>query len=179
MGRVKFTKALFNSRNDRIWRRSSGCYANAVISRERVRKQFSSRLNMVHACTKLRAGFDQFVRVIAVRTADDHDHIALLCEFHGGVLPLFGRLADGVNKTNFGTGEPFAEHLREPADFFNRLGRLRHDPKTRTLLQIDYFGLGQHHREFIQIFRHAAHFDVVTLANDDGVNPSSTSLSRL
>ena len=87
------------------------------------------------------------------------------------MLPLFGRLTDGVHETHFRTGKPCAERLREPPDFFNRLRGLRHDAETWSLHYGRHLIFIQHDIALGQIFRQAAHFDMVTLADDDRVKP--------
>src|SRR5690242_3794308 len=87
---------------------------------------------------------NEFARVVAVRAADDDDHIALLREFNSGSLPLLCRLANRVNETNFGVWKALTDELNQRANFFNRLRRLRRDAETWTLLQHQHVRLGQH-----------------------------------
>ena len=126
---------------------------------------------MVDPQAKLRTGLDQFMGVIALGAADDHHHGGLFCQFDGGMLPLFGRLADGVDETHFRLGKAFPDLLGEVADFFNRLGGLRGDAETRAGAEIFHIVVRQHEIEFFQVFRQTAHFHMAALANDDGMKP--------
>ena len=84
----------------------------------------------MNAGTKPQTGFDQLVCVVAVRAANDHNHVALFCKFNGRVLPLLRRLADGVNEAHLRFWKTLADQLRQPPDFFDRLRRLRDDAET-------------------------------------------------
>ena len=112
--------------------------------------QIGGRLDVMNPRAKTRTGFDQLVRVVAVRAADDDDHVAFLRQFNRRVLPLFRRLADRVNETHFRFGKPFANQSHEPPDFVNRLRRLRNDAESRTLAKLRHVFLAKHHVEFGQ-----------------------------
>ena len=127
---------------------------------------------MMNARTKSRTGVDQFVRVVAVRAADDHDHVAFLRQFHRRALALFRRLADGVHEAHFG--------LREIARAINRtscrtlsMGCVvcAMTPKRGRSRRFANVVFAKHDVEFVQIFRHAAHFHMVALADDDRMKP--------
>src|SRR5256885_17167472 len=102
-----------------------------------------------------------------MRAANDNDHVGLPSQFHGGVLPLFGRLANGIGETHFGIREAVTNQLDQMPYFFNRLGGLSRDPEARTLFQAINVAFGEHHVEVPQILRHSPHFDMVPLADND------------
>jgi len=129
--------------------------------------QIRGRLHVMHAQAKTGTGFDEFVRVVAVRATDDDDHVAFLREFKGRVLPLFRRLADGVNETHFRPGKAITHQPDKMTDLVNRLGGLGNDAKSRPLAKFRHVFLIQHHVEGIKVPGHAAHLDVVALADDD------------
>ena len=89
-------------------------------------------------CAKSRAGFDEFMRVVAVCAADDDHDIALFGQFDGCVLTLFGGLADSVNEPYFGPGKSLAEELDEFADAINGLGGLCDDAEPPTFVKAVY-----------------------------------------
>jgi len=64
---------------------------------------------MVHLGAMLAAGRDQFARVVASCAADDHDHVAALGEFNGGILALLRRLAHGVHEAHVGPWKALAD----------------------------------------------------------------------
>ena len=105
----------------------------------------------MHTRAKQQAGFDQFMRVVAVRAADDNHHAAFLCQLNGRVLPLLRRLADGINETYFRPRKAFANQPYKMTNLFNGLGGLGHDAETRPLAKSGHALLVQHHVEFVQI----------------------------
>ena len=86
--------------------------------------QIVGRLHMVNMRAKTGAGFDEFLRIVAVCAANDDDHAAFLGEFDGRILPLFRWLADGVNETHFRPRKALPHQSYEFADLFNGLGGL-------------------------------------------------------
>ena len=151
--RRQVRNGVFHGNDDGIRRRSSGRDADDVIGAKPFLAQIVGRLHVMHARAKTGAGFDQFMRVVAVRAADDDDHVAFLREFDGRVLPLFRRLADGVNETHFGLWKTLANQLHELPDLFNRLRGLGHHAEPRPFAEIGHVLLVQHHVKFIQIVR--------------------------
>ena len=111
----------------------------------------------------------QLARVVAVRAADHDDDVALLREFHCGVLTLLRRLADRIHKAHFGSGEALAHQLHQCAHARNGLRGLGHDAEARTLGQLRHIFRRQHDIERIEVFRHAPHFHVIAFADNDGV----------
>ena len=75
--------------------------ANGVIATEPVLVKVRRGLDMMNASAVATAGFHQLVGVVAVRAANDNYDVGSLRQFDRGVLSLFGRLADGVDETDF------------------------------------------------------------------------------
>ena len=123
---------LFNGDDDRIRRGGAGRDANDVLRPEPRFVEIGCGLDVMHARAMPAAGFDQFARVVAVRTADNHDYVALLRQFDGCVLALLGRLADGVHEAHFGLRETLSQFVNEMADAFDRLRGLSHDAESRS-----------------------------------------------
>jgi hypothetical protein len=101
----KFLNALFDSLNDLVRRGSSRSDADRVGALQPFRAQILRRLHVMNAYAIPTARFHQFPRVIAVRAANDNDHVTFLRHFHRCVLALFRRLANGINETNLGLGK--------------------------------------------------------------------------
>ena len=106
----------------------------------------------MHARAVTAACRHQFTRVVAVRAADDQDHLALPRQFDGGGLALFGRLANRVVVTDFGTGKPLPDQAHQVPHPFDRLRRLRGDAKARAFLQPVHVRVGEDDVELLQVF---------------------------
>ena len=119
-------------------------------------KPFGSQINgglyVMHARAISRAGLHQFARVVAMRAADDDDHSALLRKFRRGVLALLGRLANGVNETNFGIWKTFANLTGQFAHALDGLGRLCGNAESGALFQREDVRFTKHHVEFPKVF---------------------------
>src|ERR1700723_68610 len=125
----------------------------------------------MHTRAKLRAGLYQFASVIAVGTADDDNHVALLRQFNGRILTLFCWLADRIHESDLGRSKQFAHALDELPDFFDWLGRLRDDTEAWSWSQPGHVFAGQNDVKIVQIPGQATHFNMVAAANDDRMKP--------
>src|SRR5687768_1892175 len=130
--RRDFADTPANGFNYRVGRRGSGCDSYNVVRVKPFAAQVICCLNMMNSLTMDAARGDQLPRVVAVRAANDDDDVAALSQFHGGVLSLLGRLADGVHEAHFGLREALADQLHQFADAFDGLRGLRNDAETGT-----------------------------------------------
>src|SRR5262245_26239244 len=73
---------LSNSVDRRIRSRSACGNSNDPGVIKPFRPKIEIALHMMHPCTVAAAGLDQFVRVVAVRAANDDDYIGLAAEFN-------------------------------------------------------------------------------------------------
>jgi len=131
--------------------------------------QVGCGLDVMDAGAMAAAGGDEFMRVVAVRAADDDDDVTLLRELDGGVLAQFGRLADGVHEADFRFGKALDEEPDELTHFVDGLRGLGDDAEAGAFGERMNILLAQDDIELREIFRHAADFHVVALADDDGV----------
>jgi hypothetical protein len=127
----------------------------------------------MHLGAVLAAGLDQLPCVVARSTAHDNDNIGLACHVDGRRLPLFRRLADGVEKAHVGRRKPFPNQRHQPSHLVNRLRRLGRHANSRVLAHRQYVVFTQHDVKLIEVTRQAAHFHMVTLPDDDDVVPIS------
>src|ERR1039457_600358 len=126
-------------------------------------------MHMMHPPTKTAACPNQFLRVIAGRSADDNPPFRLLGQFDSRVLALLRRLANGINEAHLGIGEAPAQQFHQPPHPLNRLRGLRCYAESSLLSQVENIRLREHYIKVAQVLRKAAQLDVVTLAYDDGV----------
>ena len=91
---------MFDRIDHRLRRGGSRREADGVFVTKPFAAQILRHLDMMHARTKLRAGFDEFMRVVAVRAADDHHQVAFSRKFGRRALTLFRRLTHGVDETH-------------------------------------------------------------------------------
>src|ERR1700761_4163392 len=102
---------MFDALDDLLRCGSSGSDANVLRALKPFRAQILRSLHVMHVHAITAARFDELARVVAVRAADDDDDIALLRHFHRGVLPLFCRLTNGIDETDFGIWKTTAQHV--------------------------------------------------------------------
>ena len=68
-------------------------------------------------------------------------------------------------------GEAMANRFGQLPHFLDRLRGLGGDAKARALRELEDVRLRKHHIKLRQVFGQTAHFDMIALADDDGVEP--------
>src|ERR1035437_1338140 len=110
------TQAPCHTFNHLIRRGSSGRNSNDVVYANPFFAQITGGVDVMNSLAKTQTGFDQLVRVVAMRTADDDDYVTFLRKFTRRILPLLRRLANRVHETHLGIGKAFLrseEHTSE------------------------------------------------------------------
>jgi len=161
------SERVFNRINQNIGRRRASGEANRFSIVKPFSAQVAGLLNVMDTTAETRAGSDEFACVVAVRAADDNDHIALPGEFDGGGLALLGGLADSVAESDFRLWKLPAHESDQLADALNGLGGLRDDTEASARLESGNVVLGLHHGAAVEIASQAAHFHMIAPADNN------------
>src|SRR5436190_7743684 len=81
----------FNAINHDVWRRGPGGEANVMSADEPVWVKLIRRLHMMDLSTETAAGSHQFMRIVAMASANHNHHITSLGQFDRRMLPLLRR----------------------------------------------------------------------------------------
>src|ERR1043166_7598207 len=82
------------------------------------------------------------------------------------MLSLLGRLAHGVNETNFRFRKAVTQNANQVAHFFDWLRRLRRNAKPRAFVKLEDIRHGKDNVEIRQILGQAANFDMLAFPDD-------------
>jgi hypothetical protein len=166
---VEFPKPGFDGVDDGIGCGRAGGDADGSGLIEPVAVKIRGVADVMNARAVLGAGGDEFVGIVAVGPADDQDDVALFGEDDRRGLALLGGLANGVNKPEFGPGKPGAQEVREVKHAFHGLCGLGGHSEARPFRQSRDILRAKDDIEGVEVFREAAHFDMIANADDDGV----------
>lgn len=111
----------------------------------------------------------ELARVVAVSAADDNDVVAFADQIIHRVLSLFCWMADRVDETHLRAAmEPF-DGFHEPQGHLNRLCGLRNDAEMRMRWDFTEIAFIENDNGLGKVADEAAHFDMLTLPDDDGL----------
>ena len=161
-----------------IWRRSARRDADCFSTDKPLEPQILCMLNVVNTSAVARTGVHEFTGIVAVRAADNDDHVALLREFDGRVLALFGRLTNGVAKRDFRPWESRPNAACKVTNAFSRLCCLRNDSETRTLAERGDVFFSENDIKLVEITSESPHFDVFALADNDGMKSARHQITQ-
>src|SRR2546426_6036638 len=93
------------------------------------------------------------------------------------MLALLGRLTDGIDEAHLGIGKTRSHQLDQTAHLFDRLSCLCSNAEAWPLFEFEDVRFSEHDIEIGQIFGQPADFDMIALADDDGMVAFADQLS--
>lgn len=112
--------------------------------------------------------FGKLAGVVAVLTADDHDHFVLAAELIESCLSLFGWMTDGVDESNFDfwtTAFEGVDQLQRHLEWQSGLGD---NANLRGIRDVAEIGLGEDNGGLREISGEAPDLGMLGLTDDDG-----------
>ena len=152
-----------------VGRRCAGREPHHVRGAEPLGADVRIGLHVMHARAVPTARPYQFARVVARPASDDDNDVGLARDVDRGGLPVFGRLADGVDEAHLRLREPPPDQIDEAPHFRDRLRRLGGHAEAWALFERENVVIVKNDVEAIEIARQAADLDVIALPDDDDV----------
>ena len=170
-GSSELVQLLVNPINRFIRRGRARSQTNCVRWTEPLWSQLNSRLDMVNSGTVPGTNGNEFARIVAVRSADYHDDVAISRQFFRSGLAIFGRTTNRVEPANGGLRKPTPDLANEFADSRHRLGGLAHDAEVLAGREARNVVRRKHDLAIRIIFRQPAYFHMVALTDHHRMKP--------
>jgi hypothetical protein len=143
------------------------------VAPEAFRLQLGCGGYLIGRPTKASCQFRQFPAIIALRTSDNDNDVALGRQSMHSFLAIFGRLADGVHEADIRRRVTRANGVHDIENQVQGLSGLGHDSKPAypcyRLVEAFDFIFAQDHGVLFEVADQAADLDMIRLSNNDGV----------
>jgi hypothetical protein len=147
----------------------AGRQPHPFAAAEPVGPQLVGPLDLVDAASEGAGGAGKLGGVVAVGAAHDDEGLAASGEFAQRLLPVLGRLANGIDVAGLGLGSAATDLVDDLRDPLDRPGRLGDDADPlRRLWQLPQIGPALDHEGLGEIAGEPSHLDMVGSPDDHG-----------